>query len=371
MNSSPKSNSNNLYRRVLYESNVSTTYHRYENCPRAQEISQEVQQKIVFEQIAQSKGMHLCETCRLMDEPHEDRPDDIPYNGVDVDPIAKIGVALSGGGHRATIFGLGVLMYLVHARRDEDMSLNNDVFEISSVSGGSITNGYVAQMLDYQKTDVDEFDQVAGELASQIAQGGTLFAPWWAKIYIYILILLAVISVGGIVGVLFAHKAWSLFWITTGVSSLVLFLLFGIVAQFRGFICEKAFVRTLFSPSGVVTKLASIKRSVLHVICSTDVQTGNAAYFSPGFVYCKDYKPRYPEELTLAKAIRASAALPVAFPPCYVRLQPGEYPSAWSLQKRKPKGMLLVDGGVRDNLGADWFTDPARRQEVFFHRMIF
>jgi hypothetical protein len=43
----------------------------------------------------------------------------------------SIAVTLSGGGHRATLFGLGALMYLVDARA------NTNVSSIASVSGGS------------------------------------------------------------------------------------------------------------------------------------------------------------------------------------------------------------------------------------------
>lgn len=53
--------------------------------------------------------------------------------------MAKIGVAISGGGYRATLFGLGVLLYLA------DVARNNEVVTISSVSGGSITNAFVTR----------------------------------------------------------------------------------------------------------------------------------------------------------------------------------------------------------------------------------
>ena len=52
--------------------------------------------------------------------------------------MPSVGVAISGGGHRAGLFGLGVLLYLADAGK------NRDVACVSSVSGGSLTNGYVA-----------------------------------------------------------------------------------------------------------------------------------------------------------------------------------------------------------------------------------
>ncbi len=50
----------------------------------------------------------------------------------------ELEIAISRGGFRATAFGLGVLLYLV------DRGLNQRVKSITSVSGGSITNGFVA-----------------------------------------------------------------------------------------------------------------------------------------------------------------------------------------------------------------------------------
>src|SRR5689334_10067721 len=49
--------------------------------------------------------------------------------------MTRVGVALSGGGHRASVWAAGLLLYLADAGR------NGDVGTIASVSGGSITNG--------------------------------------------------------------------------------------------------------------------------------------------------------------------------------------------------------------------------------------
>ena len=52
----------------------------------------------------------------------------------------ELGVALSGGGVRAAAFALGALLYLV------DTGLNKRVKVISSVSGASLTNGFVVSI---------------------------------------------------------------------------------------------------------------------------------------------------------------------------------------------------------------------------------
>lgn len=74
----------------------------------------------------------------------------------------RMGVALSGGGHRAALFGLGALLYLVDANR------NRDVTSIVSVSGGSITNGFVAQSVDYSSVGPGEFRSAIRPLARRL-----------------------------------------------------------------------------------------------------------------------------------------------------------------------------------------------------------
>ena len=72
-----------------------------------------------------------------------------------------------GRGHRATLFGLGALLYLVDAKA------NAHVTSIASVSGGSLTNGFVGQTVNFREVDGSEFRQrVAGPLATQIAKSG-------------------------------------------------------------------------------------------------------------------------------------------------------------------------------------------------------
>jgi hypothetical protein len=96
----------------------------------------------------------------------------------------SLAVSLSGGGHRATLFVLGALLYLVDAK------VNKHVTSIASVSGGSLTNGFVGQALNFRETDGTEFrNKVASPLATQIAKSGTLFVPLLSKVYLLVLIV--------------------------------------------------------------------------------------------------------------------------------------------------------------------------------------
>ena len=55
----------------------------------------------------------------------------------------KIGLALSGGGMRATLFHLGILKWLA------EMELLENIEHVSTVSGGSIGAGLVYSCLLY------------------------------------------------------------------------------------------------------------------------------------------------------------------------------------------------------------------------------
>src|SRR5213593_3760436 len=81
--------------------------------------------------------------------------------------MAGTSVALSGGGHRASLFGLGVLLCLV------DTEENRRVTSIASVSGGSITNGYVAKTLSFETTNGAAFRAAVQPLVHTLAVRGT------------------------------------------------------------------------------------------------------------------------------------------------------------------------------------------------------
>ena len=69
-----------------------------------------------------------------------------------------LGLALSGGGFRATLFHVGVIRFLREA------GLLQDVSHIASVSGGSITAAHLVLNWDrYNGTD-QEFDEAVDEI---------------------------------------------------------------------------------------------------------------------------------------------------------------------------------------------------------------
>jgi predicted acylesterase/phospholipase RssA len=72
--------------------------------------------------------------------------------------MKKIGLALSGGGFRATLYHLGLLRFL------RDASLLRQVTHITSVSGGSIMAAHLALNWDLYTGSAKEFEQAAATL---------------------------------------------------------------------------------------------------------------------------------------------------------------------------------------------------------------
>ncbi|MHC4696531.1 MAG: patatin-like phospholipase family protein [Planctomycetota bacterium] len=266
----------------------------------------------------------------------------------------RLAVCLSGGGHRATLFGLGALIYLV------DSEVNHDVTSLASVSGGSLTNGFVGQNLDFKSTASAEFEEkVAKPLASQIANRGTLFAPFATKLYLAALIL----------GVLVVFAPFAVVWVPWYVrllASLVLLWPWSWLFGLRGVVCARAFERTLFSPSGRRTRLADMHKEVDHVICATELRAAGQVYFSQDFVYSYMIGHGRPANLALARAVQASAAFPGGFPPAKLATKPHHFEGAPSHggPSHPPGKLVLSDGGVYDNMAEQWargFKNRAKR----------
>ena len=71
--------------------------------------------------------------------------------------MSRFGLALSGGGFRATLYHLGVVRYL------HDAKLLNDVSHITSVSGGSIIAAHLVLNWQRYTGTEQEFEEAAEE----------------------------------------------------------------------------------------------------------------------------------------------------------------------------------------------------------------
>lgn len=264
----------------------------------------------------------------------------------------KSAIALSGGGHRASLFALGVLLYLAEAGK------SREVTSMASVSGGSLANGVVAQSLDYREAPPAEVEKVVARTARQITHKGTLFAAWvtWAYLVPVVAFGLAVMIIPWLLPLAGAIKA--------GIFALGLFVLV-VAATFRSWVSAQAFGQALFSPSGSPTKLAEISTSTDHVICATDLHAGEHVYFSGRFVCSYRFGLGVPADLPLHSAVQASAAFPGAFSPAWLRRDRHQFQDPGQPEAGRTRLMALVDGGVYDNMGDQWAHGLDNRRRRF------
>jgi predicted acylesterase/phospholipase RssA len=261
----------------------------------------------------------------------------------------RLAVALSGGGHRATLFGLGALMYLVDAGRQRD------TVSIASVSGGSLTNGFVGQTLDFQGVSSEGFTtRVVKPLAGQIANRGTLFAPLITKLYFLLLVF-------GFIA------AWLPLWLLPAaiwlrvLAFVLLLCLWGWLFSLRGAVCAHAFKTTLFSPGGKATPLGRLHTACSHVICATELRSAQSVYFSGDFVYGFAFGAGKPGTIPLYRVVQASAAFPGGFPPARISTASIDFKPTGKREVKRVPTLIMPDGGVYDNMGDQWARGFAGR----------
>ena len=291
------------------------------------------------------------------------------HDGTSTSPGRDIGVALSGGGHRATVFGLGALLAMA------DAGLCDRTVSISSVSGGSIANGAVMIGPDYGSAPVDDIEAHIARTVQSIAergvlQGGAPATRWYLRSFIGAIALTVVAFV-------VAAVAGIAKWPMVVASAVALMFVFGwltlwLFAQ-RSSATERAIDKELLGD--VHTSLAAQQArdlSVHHVICTTDLQGGTTFYFSNRMVYGWEFGgTTRPPDVALSTAVQASACVPGAFRARVVGLDRLELvPGTLTADDHPPHGdvtvdrIVVVDGGVYDNMADSWeygFADRAAR----------
>ena len=284
-----------------------------------------------------------------------------------------IGVALSGGGHRSTVFSLGALLAMA------DTGLNNRTMSIASVSGGSVANGTTMVGPDFGISSASDVEAHFAQAVASIAHRGVLQggAPE-TRGYLRILVAAAIALGGGLLATLvggFGH------FVVVLLVGLVL-LVGGGVAAWRLF--GQRSVKTeraidVEALGNAKTTLADQQRrnlSVHHVLCTTELQTGTAFFFSNRLVYGDQFGGSTgPCALPLSTAVQASACVPGAFRArdidlsvlglqsvnvqVPVKKQPGTTKTVIVTQ------IVVDDGGVYDNMADEWdygFANRAQRR---------
>lgn len=229
----------------------------------------------------------------------------------------QIGLCLSGGGFRATLFALGAVRYLVEAGH------SGKIRAVSSVSGGSVAAAMLADQWP-KITASRSADPVGAHVTDRLVD---------------------VISTKNLRNRGLGRFAGAR--LRTG----------GRYGSARG----TTMVRHLLD----VERLGNLPHDLQVVLTSTDLTTGRAFRMSQEFIgsWDLDYAPP-PPTLGLATALAASTAVPPIFPPVHLK-------TADLGLKTRHDEMSLLDGGVYDNLGLEWFQGwnrgrPAPARECDF-----
>jgi hypothetical protein len=234
-----------------------------------------------------------------------------------------------------------------------DAGKSREVVSISSVSGGSLTNGYIAQAGSYPAMCAEEFWAVLQPFVDRIAKKGTLWGSWFTWCYLLVLIILFAVFLGA-------------FWLPVRCSLQCLAFTVGLVIwakclfERRGAICARAFGATLFTSDGKRTLLRDIARKEIdHVICATDLHAGEHVYFSGRFVCSYRFGWGCPGNLPLDQAVQASASFPIGFPCRWIRTARHEFVKG----NQQSSLMALIDGGVYDNMAEQWAIGMGARKQ--------
>lgn len=237
------------------------------------------------------------------------------------DPAAKIGLCLSGGGFRASLFHLGVL------RRMNELGLLSRVNTISSVSGGSILNGLLAARWEMLAKDAD------GRFTNF---GAVIEAP-----------MRAFCSQNIRNQVLIKDRLNPRNW-------------FGLVRD--DFSITDKLAEAYDEPGLLHGATLDVLRRIYEsggprfTFCATNMKTGvNWEFDAKGIGDYQVGRTKKPD-LLLAVAVAASSAFPLAFPPLVIDLAGAD----WEFGNRDLDDLQelrttaeLTDGGVYDNMGLE------------------
>ena len=329
----------------------------------------------------------------------------------------RLGIALSGGGHRASLWALGALF----AVRDTDTHV--DTVSIASVSGGSITNGVLAAHVDFQKVDREQleatfadaiavwakhglffsgstdhfvgtafllFGALGATLVGASATLGALLGNWHATATVVVALGLFITGIVGVAALARRLKGQFLLPLTAGVSVVMATSLGGMTLArlARSPLPSAALALACLATLIVVGKVTSdhfarrsevvdqaldegllgrasltaIQRTVHHVWCATDLAAGDHAYFSSRLVYGHSLGVGTPlAGFKLSTVVQASACLPGAF-------APREIGSGTVAAGIGDSPLVLTDGGVYDNMADQWEFGYRNRIETFQER---
>lgn len=222
---------------------------------------------------------------------------------------STLGLALSGGGFRATLFGLGSLWRL------NDAGLLGRLDRVTSVSGGSILAGVLAHRwreLAFVDGRADNFDALVAAPVREFCS--------------------RTIDIGaGILGLLVPFRTAGDF----------------LADRYDRDLFHGAMLRDL--PDAAV---ASNPRFVFY---ATSLQTGRSFRFRQDFIADYLLGINAAQAVPLAVAIAASSAFPPLFSPVVLATRPDEWREGSDIAELAAlrERIVLADGGVYDNMGLE------------------
>jgi NTE family protein len=243
----------------------------------------------------------------------------------------KIGLALSGGGYRATAFHLGTLKQL------EEMGILAEVDVISTISGGSITG---ACYCSFNGT----FDEFYADLYVSLQKKDVIRKVLLS--WIGFRFLLTVLLLLGSLYLLFTPLAWLFPIVIAGILIVICkfqFSLFPISKRI-----EKIYNQFFYKSK----TLGELPNHPALVIGSTNLQTARQFSFSKFAMQDSTYEfmdepvKFLPADFPVARAVMASSCVPFAFTPVTIDRKYFQDPA-----RAAHYHPLLVDGGVYDNQG--------------------
>jgi hypothetical protein len=331
--------------------------------------------------------------------------------------MPKIGIALSGGGFRGTVWSAGAVLAIA------DSGLGPDIVSVASVSGASITNGVLAKDLDLTTASSTSVEECLGRLCRYVTgEGLFLFGPstdswfrrlllaglaligsgfglfaagvvagrdviaWWflllglcglvmvamlgpklAAMGVPVSIRRQMVAFSGLVGV----PAAALAALTTSSNGWV--ILVGLAAAGAAVIAATWYLFRVWGEAGRVigdglekslfgrTPLSAVDRVVHHVFSATELQGGDTLFLTPRLVSSYRLGFGTPGRLTLARAIACSTSLPGAFPPAQLDNSANasfhfrrSYDTNRTGFPAQIDRLVVGDGGICDTFGDVW-----------------
>jgi predicted acylesterase/phospholipase RssA len=249
-----------------------------------------------------------------------------------------IGLALSGGGFRASLFHLGVI------RRLEELGIMEDVSVVSAVSGGSIIAAfYLSEMEKQLREDrllgrpsnrVDHFEKIAAKFLLAVDHNlrtrALIFTPWYHPI-LFVKTLVSQIFRQGARAELIQAEYDKFFFFSDTMDQLPV---------------EKG-EKTLEDPGQSCMDKGEPFYGPRLLLNTTSLLTGQRRPFSRDTSSgIKDLKTSDKNGLPLSRVVGASSGVPVVFPPTAIL------------------GDLLVDGGISDNQGIEGLLESENKCNV-------